>query len=279
MNGVTQAAVEISSEPCIRKHIRGIFMDNAVLSTSPTSDGNAVIDSFHQYAGVKWLRDKPLTKFDDAQYLLIQKAEEEKLLKVTITLPETFLNKLISDSNNYYLSEGVSESAQLWNEQRKLILHDAFHSFLLPLMENEARLLLTSKAKTWLLHEYGNILWDKVSVAPYQRKANANPDEGAAPRVVACCWGPGRPPTTFVMLDSSGQLLDVLHAGSLNLRGQSVNDQQRKKNDQQRVKKFMKDHKPEVVVLGAANMSCTRLKEDINEVIHGQRVLSYHGPV
>ncbi|KAF8410945.1 hypothetical protein HHK36_003482 [Tetracentron sinense] len=260
------AAVEISCEPCVRKHVRSIFMDNAVISTSPTPDGNVAIDSFHQFAGVKWLRDKPLNRFGDAQWLLIQKAEEEKLIQVTIKLPEHILNKLISDSNDYYLSDGVSKSAQLWNEQRKLILQDAFFNFLLPSMEKEARSLLTAGANNWLLMEYGKHLWDKVSVAPYQRKENdVSSDDEAALRVMACCWGPGKPATTFVMLDSSGEVLDVLYTGSLSIRSQSVNDQQRKKNDQQRVLKFMMDHQPHVVVLGAVNLSCTRLKDDIYE--------------
>ncbi|KAG8365917.1 hypothetical protein BUALT_Bualt17G0021800 [Buddleja alternifolia] len=260
------AAVQISREPCVRKHVRSIFMDNAVVSTSPTSDGSVAIDSFHQYAGVKWLRNKPLTSFEDAEWLLIQKAEEENLLQVTIKLPETVVDKLIRDSNDYYLSDGVSKSAQQWNVQRRMILDDAFNNLLPPSMEKQARSLLSSRAKTWLLWEYGKLLWNKVCVAPYQRKENdVNSDEeAAAPRVMACCWGPGKPATTFVMLDSSGEVLDVLNAGSLKLRG---NEQQRKKNDQQRLRKFMMDHQPHVVVLGAANLSCKWLKEDIYEII------------
>ncbi|XP_047948242.1 transcription elongation factor SPT6 homolog [Salvia hispanica] len=262
------AAVEISFEPCVRKHVRSIFMDNAVVSASPTPDGNTAIDSFHQFYGIKWLRDKPLNRFEDAQWLLIQKAEEEKLLQVSIKLPEVVLDKLISDSNDYYLSDGVSKSAQLWNEQRKLILNDALNNYLLSSMEKEARSLLTSRAKSWLLSDYGRLLWDKVSVAPYQRKENdVSSDEETAPRVMACCWGPGKPATTFVMLDSSGEVLDVLHAGSISIHGQSGNEQQRKRNDQQRVRKFMMDHQPHIVVLGATNLSCTRLKDRIYEIM------------
>ncbi|KAF4388005.1 hypothetical protein G4B88_017038, partial [Cannabis sativa] len=262
------AAVEISCEPCVRKYVRANYLDNVVISTCPTADGKVAIDSFHQFSGVKWLREKPLTSFKDAQWLLIQKAEEEKLLQVTIKLPEEKLNKLINDFNEYYLSDGVSKSAQLWNEQRKLILQDALFTFLLPSMEKEARALLTSRAKNWLLMEYGKLLWNKVSVGPYQRKENdMNSDDEAAPRVMACCWGPGKPATTFVMLDSAGEVLDVLYTGSLTLRSQNVTDQQRKKNDQERVLKFMTDHQPHVVVLGAVNLSCTRLKDDIYEII------------
>ncbi|KAJ1404514.1 YqgF/RNase H-like domain [Sesbania bispinosa] len=262
------AAVEISCEPSIKKHVRSHFLDHAVVSTCPTADGNVTIDSFHQFAGVKWLREKPLSKFEDAQWLLIQKAEEEKLIQVTIKLPEEYLNKLIDQFNEYYISDSVSRSAQLWNEQRKLILHDAIFRFLLPSMEKEARGVLASKARNWLLMEYGKAFWSKVSVGPYQQKENdPSLDDEAAPRVMACCWGPGKPQTTFVMLDSSGEVLDVLYTGSLTLRSQNINDQQRKKNDQERVLKFMTDHQPHVVVLGAVNLSCTRLKEDIYEVI------------
>lgn len=262
-----QAAVEISCEPRVKKHFRSKYFDNAVVSTCPTSDGNVVIDAFHQFAGVKWLRNKPLNRFEDAQWLLIQKAEEEKLLQVTIKLPEENLKKLINDSEEQYLSCGVSKLAQLWNEQRKLIFQDAIFHFVLPALEKEARMLLNSRAKNRLLMDYGERLWDKVSVAPYQRKEiDISSEDEAAPRVMACCWGHGKPPTTFVMLDSYGEIVDVLEAGSISLRSQNVTDQQRKKHDQQLLLKFMTEHQPQVVVLGAVSLSCTRLKDDIYEV-------------
>ncbi|XP_068664398.1 transcription elongation factor SPT6 homolog isoform X2 [Aristolochia californica] len=262
------AAFEISCEPCVRKHVRSIFLEKVVVSTCPTIKGKTAIDSFHQFAGIKWLRNKPLSEFKDSQWLLIQKAEEEKLLEVTIKLPEDTQNKILNDFNENYLSDGVSKSAQLWNEQRKLILNGALFSFLLPSMAKEVRILLTTRAKYILRMEYGGQLWSKASVAPYQRKDNeVGMDEDTVPRVMACCWGPGKPATTFVMLDSSGEVLDVLYAGSINTRSQSVEDQQRKKYDQQRLLKFMTDHQPQVVVLGAVNLSCTHLKDELFEII------------
>ncbi|KAL5977003.1 hypothetical protein ACLOJK_021341 [Asimina triloba] len=260
------AAVEISYEPSVKRHVRSMYLEDAVVYTCPTPEGKAAIDYFHQFAAIKWINGKPLSHFKDAQWLLIQKAEEEKLIQVTIKLPIKVQTKLINDSNDYYISDGVSKSAQLWNEQRKLILKDAFFSFLFPSMEKEAQFLLTARAKNWLLMEYGKQLWNRVSVAPYQRKdSDANSEDDAAPRVMACCWGPGKPATTFVMLDSSGEMLDVLYTGSLNIRSQGE-QQQRRKNDQQRLLKFMTDHQPHVVILGAANLSCKRLKDDIFEI-------------
>ncbi|KAM7257034.1 hypothetical protein ACFE04_012775 [Oxalis oulophora] len=262
------AAVEISCEPYVRKYVRHMYMSKAVVSTTPTSDGKLAIDTFHQFAGVKWLREKPLSKFTDAQWLLIQKAEEEKLLQVTFKLPHKDLEQLNKDWEHYFISDGVSKWAKLWNDQRKMILQDVLSNFLLPSMEKEARSVLNTKAKNFLLMEYGKALWNKVSVAPYTRKENEiSSDDEASPRVMACCWGPGNPATTFVMLDSSGEVLDVLYTANLTLRSQNPNDQRRKKSDQERVLKFMTDHQPLVVVLGAVNLSCTRLKDDIYEII------------
>ncbi|CAL9209230.1 transcription elongation factor SPT6 homolog [Musa acuminata AAA Group] len=262
------AAVEIGCEPNVRRHVRSIFMEKAVVSTSPTPEGNMAIDSYHQLAGVKWLRNKPLSEFVDAQWLLIQKGEEEKLLKVTIKLPEDIQKKLLSDASEYYLSERVSRSAQLWNEQRKMILDDSFLTLILPSMAKEAQSLLTARAKSWLLMEYGRQLWNKVSVAPFKRKdADNDPEDESESRVMACCWGPGKPATTIVMLDSAGEMVDVLYAGSVSVRSQAVADQQRKKNDHQRLLKFMTDHQPHAVCVGAANMACRQLKDDIYEVI------------
>ncbi|KAM0888787.1 hypothetical protein ACQ4PT_028125 [Festuca glaucescens] len=269
------AAVEIGCEPIVRKHIRSIFMDKAVVSTVPTPQGNLIIDPHHQLSRVKWLREKPLTKFVGAEWLLIQKGEDEKLLKVTVKLPEDAKKHLISDARENYLSDCVSKSAQMWDEQRKMILDDAFSSFLLPSMEKEARSLLTANAKSWLRMEYGKQLWDKVSASPWKKKKDEREkdddeidlDEESELRVMACCWGPGNPTTTFVMLDSSGELVDVLYAGSISTKSRGgADEQQRNKDNQQRVVKFMTDHQPHVVCVGASNLNCRQLREDLYEV-------------
>lgn len=255
----------LSCEVPFRKYVRSIFMDKALVSTNPTMKGNIAIDSFHEFAGFKWLKDKPLLKFEDFQWLLIQKAEEEELLKVEIKFPEDAIKELMTTCNDAFLKGSEGTSTQLWNEQRKSILQDTISNFLLPSMEKEARALLHAKAKNWLLMKYGMQFWNRVSVAPYQNNDNATAQERG---VVACCWGNGKPGTTFVMLDSKGELVDVMHAGSLTLRSQNINDQQRRKSDQMLVHKFLTVHRPKVIVLGAANASCIRLKEDINEVNH-----------
>ncbi|RVW76557.1 Transcription elongation factor SPT6-like [Vitis vinifera] len=136
-------------------------------------------------------------------------------------------------------------------------------------MKKQARVFLTAKAKAWLLEEYGKQLWNRASVAPYQHKEKDDElDEETAPKVMACCWDPGNPATTFVMLDSLGEVMDVLHASSLIIWSRNNQKQQKqKKIDQERVREFMTEHQPHVVVLGAVNLACRRLKEEIYEII------------
>ncbi|KOM43046.1 hypothetical protein LR48_Vigan05g065000 [Vigna angularis] len=258
------AAVMLSSEIPFRKYVRTIFMDKALVSTNPTLEGNIAIDSFHEFAGVKWLRDKPLPKFEDSQWLLIQKAEEEKLLQVKIHLPDHTINELTMTCNDAYLKDSEGISTRLWNEQRKLILKDVISNFILPSMEKEARVLLNAKAKNYVLMKYAMQLWNRVSVAPYLKDVS---DTVQQKGVMACCWGNGKPGTTFVMLDSGGELVDVMHARSLTLRSQQIIDQQSRKNDQQCILRFLTTYQPEVIVIGASNASCLKLREDINEII------------
>ncbi|EFJ08665.1 hypothetical protein SELMODRAFT_447972 [Selaginella moellendorffii] len=261
------AAVEISAEPAAREYIRNFYMDRAVVTTKPTVEGNRVIDPFHQYADVKWLLNKPVKAFEDGQWLLIQKAEEEKLLEVSIGIPKDATATLFQEFEPLYLSDGVSITAQLWNEQRKQILRDAVSTFLLPSMERETRVVLTGRAKQWVATNCADQLWKWISVAPYPRPGEQDDRDEEGARVLACCWGPGKPATAFVMLDSAGEIIDTLHAGYLTVRTGSYEQQQRKKNDQQRLLQFMTEHQPHVVVLGAANMSCRFLKDDIFEQV------------
>jgi transcription elongation factor SPT6 len=91
-------------------------------------------------------------------------------------------------------------------------------------------------------------------------------DDGPSLRVLACCWGPGNPATTFVMLDVAGEVMSVLHTGYLNMRASSAEQKKRKENDQNRLLQFMREYQPHVCILGAANLQCRHLSKDIFEV-------------
>ena len=114
------AAMELAFEPRIRRHLRQIYKQNAVLTTQPTSKGLDTIDYFHEFYGLHLLRNKKVKDhfYPDAQeydreclgfsveereeleekikntekqsclqYLNVLKAEKTGLVKVHIHLP------------------------------------------------------------------------------------------------------------------------------------------------------------------------------------------------
>jgi len=159
--------MEISSEPSVREYVRNFYSKNAMVATKPTSVGIDAIDAFHQFEGVKWINDKPISSFDDEQWLLVQKAEDEKLIDVTVGLPKESIDNILFECEQLFLSDGVSRTAQSWNEQRKQILREAVVTLLIPIMEKETRMSLVTRAKQLLVAKCGLQLWNKVSIAPY----------------------------------------------------------------------------------------------------------------
>ncbi|MCO5570094.1 hypothetical protein L7F22_023810 [Adiantum nelumboides] len=260
------AAVEISTEPAVRDHVRNVYFERAVLSTKPTKEGNTVIDANHDYAAVKWLSNKPLGAFKDGQWLIIQKAEEEKLIEVCLGLPKDASNNLIQEFESMYLSDGVSRTAQLWNEQRRQIVKDALDSMLLPFLEKEARMILTTRAKQWVGQECGAVLWKKAAMAPWKDVSEDGFEDEELPRVLACCYGDTvNATTTFVMLDSSGEIINTLHTAHLF----SAEKDPRKQNDMERLEKFMLEYQPQITVVGAGGgPKSINARKTIRQAVH-----------
>ncbi|KAL7557706.1 hypothetical protein ACA910_018501 [Epithemia clementina (nom. ined.)] len=53
------AALELASEPRVRKFMRQLFRQNALLTTRPTAKGLEELDAFHDYYGLHLIRNKP----------------------------------------------------------------------------------------------------------------------------------------------------------------------------------------------------------------------------
>ena len=128
--------------------------------------GVDAIDTFNQFEGVKWIVGKQISAFDDEQWLLIQKAEEEKLIDATVGSSKESIDGILFDFEQLFSSDRLSRTSPTWSEQRKLILQEAVVTILLPIMEKEIRMSLVVRAKQVLAAKCGLQLWNKVSVPP-----------------------------------------------------------------------------------------------------------------
>ncbi|PRQ46292.1 putative ribonuclease H-like domain, transcription elongation factor Spt6, Tex-like protein [Rosa chinensis] len=166
------------------------------------------------------------------------------LINVTFELPEDQLNKLLSDFKKFYLRASVSKSAQLWNEQRKLISQNAIFDFLLPLMEKEARSLLTSRAKNWLL--MGKLCGIK---SPWLRHINIRKMRLSQMMKLLLHRGSWLAVGVKLKVPFHGSLSTTLKTAMILLLLGSIIIMKKK-----RVLKFVTDHQPSVVVIGAVNI-------------------------
>ncbi|PRQ46332.1 putative ribonuclease H-like domain, transcription elongation factor Spt6 [Rosa chinensis] len=219
---------------------------------------------------VKWYRILWAAQELHKKWLLFQNQKRALRFSYNKRFEEESRLGLIHDKAAPQLFESIINSLQAAESQREVEDINSKFNLHFPATEGPATIVIcsdpgVSRAKDSLLTEYGRALFNKVSVAPpYQR------NETAPPRVMACCWGPGDPATTLVMLDSCGEILDVLCTGPLSWESLTWTipffdeaTQQRMNCDQERILKFVTDHQPDVTIIGAANMSCPLLREQL----------------
>jgi len=128
----------------------------------------------------------------------------------------------------------------------------------------------------------GEAFWKFAIRAPFKpatEESNYDEHESLV-RVCACCWGHGslgQPSTVLVMLDTSGELKDMIElkqfsgffasVSAAEMDGSAdVLQDERKKEDAQKIREFLMDHKPHVVVVGGSRMICKQLAADLEEI-------------
>ncbi|KAM5562343.1 hypothetical protein ABKV19_017525, partial [Rosa sericea] len=193
------AAVEISLEPIIRQYMRRKYFDALVL--------HARLSRKKMWPKV----GKRLSKIKDKQLFRIQKAKDDGTLDFTIKLLDDDVEDLLRDLKRFYLHvDDADISVGPWHEEREKILENAFFRYLLPSMMHEAQSLCRNRVRSWLHFEYGEALWKRVSVIPNRWKQSNSSEDHVVPKVIACCLGPGITDTTFVVIDSSGEMFTLL---------------------------------------------------------------------
>lgn len=128
--------------------------------------------------------------------------------------------------------------------------------------------------------------WDTVKRPPLRlmvADADVAPDEEppilSAPRIMACCWGPGGDDdkTVIVQLDGTGSLIDLLHLGQLSgYVPRTVADRHggdydpandpKKAKDAVRIRDKILTHFPNAILLGAGAPQCRQLHDDLTKI-------------
>ena len=260
------AAAELSAEPGVRRWLRDIVRDGACVWTQPTPLGTETVDPFHPLAGIKRLQEKPMKAFQGSEFAMVLKAYREGLISLRIALGPRQLDRAMAEMESAYCLEAIDPTAEAWNALRKRALDEGVRKLLVKSLVREASIALEREAVASVKLDCGAALWDRISSAPWRpRLGESHREEGRGEdkeyaddvdvRVLAAVWGPGDPPTTFAMLDASGELVDFLACPNIAIRtggpggGAGLARQQA---DLDRLLHFMIEHRPHVCVVAAS---------------------------
>lgn len=139
---------QIAAHPTLRQFIRRVYFTDAVVSVKVTDLGKKEIEQSHPYYFFKYLKNKPIYKFNDGQFLQIVDAESKGLLKISIRVEEEQL--LIDDCIKHICNDDVNENAKKWNNERTVIALYAAKEVLFPYAEKWLKEKLIALAQEWI---------------------------------------------------------------------------------------------------------------------------------
>ena len=277
-------AVEIAAEPGVRTMVRQTYRNNVVVTTKPVKKGSEIRDPMHKYCAVSYLENKPISSFKHAEWLYVMAAEREGLIEVTIKMSNQDVEEHIdSVMKMCFLAKPENHD---WDWYRKKILHQTIYDHLLPAMKLEVRNALTHEAKGYLSQVLSDKMWELLSVAPWKFDLSGAEGDSGEKYIMSCVWGPAKDssqgfPTTLVMLDPEGNLIDFLELTAFS--GKLAWSERTNVNIMQdigsraaaeNVMRFIINHKPQIIALGSGSVECVKLK-NILEIIVAEVLVNH----
>lgn len=206
-------AQEISYDPQVRKAMRKDWELYATVSVKPTEKGYTVIDELHAMHPFKFIKEKPISAFNDGQFLHMLKGESDNLLTITISIEgyPAWFNRIAE----FYISDGFSDSVQQWNDQRKEIIEQALKEHLMPLMSKYVREKLRVEAQEAICQASFTNLYNKIDVGPF--RGPESHFKSPLPRVVTVSSGSGtnKDPIVAVFVNQRGKIVDQMEVPNL----------------------------------------------------------------
>ncbi|RLN72476.1 hypothetical protein BBJ28_00001054 [Nothophytophthora sp. Chile5] len=257
------AASKVAAEPNVRKCIRELYRQHAVLSTEATVKGREEIDEFHYCHGLQYIEKMPVLELFEAgdMWLKIARAEKEGLLKIAI-VDEKAQDLLDPLEPIYLLPAGVGVNEE-WQTQRHLVLQEAINSFMILSFENELKRDLVVASREVVVKMCGNALRERLSVRPYE------PADGVDPYIVSIWVESGMDSIAHIVaLDVNGELVDKTE-------GYCKRDMNYIQTLSATLLKFLSEHsRTHVVVINvSAGMKCMDMGGVVDEV---RRLLGRH---
>lgn len=125
-------ALEVAGCADLRRYVRQTFFKHAFISTSPTEQGKFELDPFHPLAKTKHLKRKPVTTFKDDLFIRCLQAEDERLIELTVDIPNGQKDTLRTELSNALTSDNMRDAATQWNKQRHELVEECLDQHIFP---------------------------------------------------------------------------------------------------------------------------------------------------
>lgn len=272
-------AKEMSSNPLVRQCIRVVFNERAVVNVRPTVKGlRDGMDENHPCFTQKYLKEKPLTSFQDMQFLHLLQAEEDGMLTVQITIDrrkhgaegsvEPYVNEIIQ----LYKKDEFSDVVNKWNEERRAAMEMALSKMLYPLIEKEMKVRMKQEALQLINKQCALKLREQLFIAPFVPSPQVTDDEDFDTRdgirVLGFAFTNDTDESCFaVLVDGDGEVTDHLRLPHFMMRTWGNHENDLKEKDIQRLKNFIVSKKPHVIALGANGVETRPVFSLIHEMV------------
>jgi transcription elongation factor SPT6 len=269
-------AQQIAAEPAVRKYARTQYHLHLGLLTEPTIRGKEQIDQTHRCNGIRNIRKK-LTDLRGQEFLLIESAERQGLVNVSIeTLESNWRERIQQECEGYLLSSKENLIAASWNELRRGALTKAFDQILLPALEREVRNDLSIEAREKLCTTFKERFLTMLERGPFTadapRRSNDNDQDqeggGGHNSIMACVWDKELRDSTVscVLLDKDGGHRETLELPFMHLPEMD----QRKRDTVKMWLDFVKKRKPMLIAIGTNGRPAETLFQAFTAAIYTQ---------
>jgi transcription elongation factor SPT6 len=249
---------EISTELLVRKSFRQFFKESACITVRPTEKGKPEIDDNHEYYHLKYLKNKPISIFDQVDFILLDKAQNEGMLQYSITVDT---ENAIRFYERFFVSDGFSHLSLLWNDERKRILRMAFDT-MVPLCKKWLNEYLLNKSYNYVIGKCKEKLGSILNSRPWDSE-----ELERVPNIFAISCGSGDPKAASfgALIKGDGTLVDHIKLSSIH--GKNL---EAKQKDLDKLEEFLKSSREvDVIAVSGWGIPVRLFFEEIRRISDG----------
>jgi len=249
--------------PMIRKIVRRMYFEKVLVSTEPTPKGRN-IDMYNINYCVKRIEGRSINQFRglDDVWLRAVKCEKDGLIRIKLHFRWKDFNsdEIFNFLKNFYLLDPKmkNEATSQWNILRIEILTILLKNYLYPFLEKQVRQDMTENAEKKIIQECGKKFKDMINIAPYTKSEG----DGRNPDIKVASLIPDENGKIIcAIVDKYGEYLDhrIFNYLLINEKRAPLEFINKHQHEEEELKKFMDRYVPDLLVVGAENLSAKTL--------------------